>query len=175
MDACRWIVYLLNNSRNNRTYVGVTVNPTRRLRQHNREIKGGAKYTRLAPPGSWKYVCHVHGFQNQRQALQFEWAWHHCAPKRRGGLRWRLMKLQKVMSRERWVSTAPLYSEISLQIRWLQPNEHSILFVSRSELSQWVILVAHLLLQKKNKNELVQSHYKPSGHENTFTDLHSTL
>ena len=44
-----YIVYLLINTdnTNNYTYLGITNNSNRRLRQHNREIKGGAKYTKL--------------------------------------------------------------------------------------------------------------------------------
>jgi predicted GIY-YIG superfamily endonuclease len=40
-----YIIYLLINTYNNYTYVGITNNITRRIRQHNGIIKGGAKYT----------------------------------------------------------------------------------------------------------------------------------
>ena len=40
-----WCLYLLENSVNKKTYLGVTNNINRRIRQHNCEIKGGAKYT----------------------------------------------------------------------------------------------------------------------------------
>ena len=40
-----WFCYLLINTNNNSTYVGVTKNLERRLRQHNGEISGGAKAT----------------------------------------------------------------------------------------------------------------------------------
>ena len=39
-----FFVYLLVSS-DSGTYVGATVDLNRRLRQHNKEIKGGAKYT----------------------------------------------------------------------------------------------------------------------------------
>ena len=40
-----WSLYLLENTDNKYTYLGVTVNIQRRIRQHNGELVGGAKYT----------------------------------------------------------------------------------------------------------------------------------
>ena len=57
-----------------RTYIGATVDLDRRLRQHNRELKGGAKRT-TARPAQWYRVCYVSGFTSWRAALQFEWRW----------------------------------------------------------------------------------------------------
>lgn len=62
--------YLLY-SRNN-TYIGATVNPDHRLRQHNGELVGGAKRTK---GHVWKRALYVSGFPDWRAALQFEWAW----------------------------------------------------------------------------------------------------
>jgi predicted GIY-YIG superfamily endonuclease len=51
-----YIVYLLVNSSNNCTYVGITNNPENRLRKHNCEISGGAKYTKIKKGnGKWEY------------------------------------------------------------------------------------------------------------------------
>ena len=38
-------LYLLENTENTKTYLGITNNLERRIRQHNRELAGGAKYT----------------------------------------------------------------------------------------------------------------------------------
>ena len=51
-----YILYLLVNSSNNCTYVGITNNPEKRIRQHNGEIVGGAKYTKMKKAnGIWTY------------------------------------------------------------------------------------------------------------------------
>ena len=71
-----FFVYLLECS-DNATYVGATVDLNRRLRQHNKEIKGGAHLTgsKVARGETWKRVCHVKGFPDWPSALQFEWRW----------------------------------------------------------------------------------------------------
>lgn len=54
MDS--YTLYLLVNSSNNCTYVGITNNPIQRLRKHNGEIVGGAKYTSLKKgTGKWDF------------------------------------------------------------------------------------------------------------------------
>ena len=51
-----YIIYLLYNTSNNNTYIGITTNKERRLRQHNGELVGGAKYTKLQKKnGEWKF------------------------------------------------------------------------------------------------------------------------
>lgn len=67
-----YVVYLLTNTCNNRTYLGVTNNINRRLRQHNGEIKGGAKYTHsFKGTGCWQYYLQIHNV-NKSQALSIE-------------------------------------------------------------------------------------------------------
>lgn len=44
-----WFVYLLRCS-DNSLYCGITTNLEKRLRQHNGEIVGGAKYTKVRQP-----------------------------------------------------------------------------------------------------------------------------
>ena len=56
-----------------KTYIGFTVGPCKRLRQHNGEVKGGARRTKYGRP--WEMVAFVHGFSSKVHALQFEWAW----------------------------------------------------------------------------------------------------
>ena len=55
-----YIVYLLINSCNSKTYVGITNNFKRRIRQHNNEIKGGARYTKcFKGNGEWTLYLYI--------------------------------------------------------------------------------------------------------------------
>ena len=66
-----YVCYILTNASLTRTYAGSTCDITRRLRQHNGELKGGAKYTTSGRP--WAVWAVVGEFQTQRDALRFEW------------------------------------------------------------------------------------------------------
>ena len=59
------------------TYIGATVDLNRRLRQHNKEISGGAKATsmRVMQGLSWKRACYITNIPEWRSALQIEWRW----------------------------------------------------------------------------------------------------
>jgi structure-specific endonuclease subunit SLX1 len=74
-DAKEFFVYLLESSCKKATYVGATVNLERRLRQHNKELAGGAHATgaRVARGETWRRACYVTGFPTWQAALQFEW------------------------------------------------------------------------------------------------------
>ena len=64
------VVYLLESMADHSTYLGVTGDLPRRLRQHNGRIWGGAKHTSRRRP--WRLFAHVKGFAGRREALQFE-------------------------------------------------------------------------------------------------------
>ena len=66
----RFLCYILL-SETGSTYAGCTCDLARRLRQHNGELVGGAKYTRAGRP--WKPWVVVEGFCSYRDALRFEW------------------------------------------------------------------------------------------------------
>lgn len=63
---------MLESSDGRRTYVGATVDPARRLRQHNGEIVGGARATKGRV---WTRRFLIGGFADERTALRFEWRW----------------------------------------------------------------------------------------------------
>lgn len=65
-----WFVYVLVSEATGRTYVGATTDPERRLRQHNGEIKGGARATRGFRP--WRIGRIIGPIDSQRAALREE-------------------------------------------------------------------------------------------------------
>lgn len=62
---------------NNKTYIGATINIEHRIRQHNKEISGGAKATsiQVSQGYTWKYACYITNIPEWRTALQIEWKW----------------------------------------------------------------------------------------------------
>lgn len=108
-------VYLLVST-DNATYVGATVDLERRLRQHNKEIKGGAHATgaKVAKGEVWTRAAHVSGFPDWPSALQFEWRWKQLSrklPARMFPLERRIKSLQELLDLERPTSKAIAYSE----------------------------------------------------------------
>ncbi|PPD69450.1 hypothetical protein GOBAR_DD33670 [Gossypium barbadense] len=72
--AC-YLLTSLSPRHKGHTYIGFTVNPLRRIRQHNGEIGSGAWRTKSRRP--WEMVVCIYGFPTNVSALQFEWAWQH--------------------------------------------------------------------------------------------------
>ena len=114
--------YLLY-SRNN-TYIGATVDPHHRLRQHNGELVGGAKKTKGRV---WKRALYVGGFPTWIAALQFEWAW-----KRKGrgrpGMIGKLHALIDLVTSERSTRLAVPFAEwpTHLTYHWEQEALHLV-------------------------------------------------
>jgi len=114
-------VYLLVSTSGN-TYVGATVDLERRLRQHNKEIKGGAHATgmKVSQGENWTRAAHVSGFPDWQAALQFEWRWKHLSrklPLKMNPLERRIKALKELLALERPTSKAIAYSE------WPAPPE----------------------------------------------------
>jgi structure-specific endonuclease subunit SLX1 len=106
-------VYLLVCS-DGATYVGATVNLNRRLRQHNKEIKGGAVATgrKVSQGKIWRRDRYVEGFPDWQACLQFEWRWKQLSRKLKGApLERRHAALETLLSLERPTTKALAYSE----------------------------------------------------------------
>ena len=110
MTNNNWYCYLIsseNDKYKNRTYNGSTNNLTRRLRQHNGEITGGARRTQLARP--WNYMAILTGFPDHVNALSCEWkichpTGHRRRPKQFNGRFGRILGLNQVLKTKKWTS-----------------------------------------------------------------------
>ena len=114
-------VYLLVSTNGN-TYVGATVDLDRRLRQHNKELKGGAHATgmKVAQGQTWTRAAHVSGFPDWQATLQFEWRWKQLTrklPPSMNPLERRMKALKELLALERPTTKARAYTE------WSSPPE----------------------------------------------------
>ena len=120
----KYYVYILESSDKASTYVGATINLDHRLRQHNKELAGGAHATsvKVAQGSSWRRVCHVKGFPDWSAALQFEWRLKQlsrklCQTKNVKPIDRRIQALHQLLALERPTSKAKAYTE------WPTPPE----------------------------------------------------
>jgi predicted GIY-YIG superfamily endonuclease len=111
-----YVYLLLATPKRNATYVGATVDLERRLRQHNKEIKGGAiaTTTRVNNGDTWIRAAYVQGFPDWQAALQFEWRWKQLSrklPTKMDPLTKRMTALKELLELERPTTKAKAYSE----------------------------------------------------------------
>jgi len=103
------------------TYVGATVNLERRIRQHNKELVGGAVATsnKVVKGLMWNMVCYVSGFPDWIATLQFEWRLKQLTRKINDKsltpIERRYKALETLLSMERSTSKAIPFSE------WAEP------------------------------------------------------
>ena len=113
-----FFVYLLQAT-DNSTYIGATVDLEHRLRQHNKEIKGGATATsmKVLKGEAWTYVCHIENFPTWNEALKFEWRWKQISRQIQKSkptqkpIERRLEALTTLLALDKPTSKAILYSE----------------------------------------------------------------
>ena len=105
-----FLVYILKSDKF--SYVGMTNDFLRRFRQHNKELKGGAKYTSRRE--GWYPICIIDGFETMKEACQCEWAVKHS--KKLRGPSGRVQHLSNLLQKEQWTSKSPKIKDQDLII-----------------------------------------------------------
>jgi predicted GIY-YIG superfamily endonuclease len=122
-----YLVYILRS--NNRSYIGMTNDFFRRWKQHNKIIKGGAKYT--SKYDEWSPICIIDGFETKSEAMQCEWKL-----KRVNGYLNRVSNLSKLVQfGKQWTSKSPQISSQNLVIYVL--DEFKYLFPMNTKELYW--------------------------------------
>lgn len=114
--------YIIISKGSNRTYIGSTNNVERRLRQHNGEIKGGAKATKIDRP--WRHICVISGL-NKIEALCCEWRLkrkHNYKGQLKGfyGVNKKIENMYNVLNLDRYTKKCSLSRNTSLLLIWLE-------------------------------------------------------
>lgn len=120
--TCDTVLYCNRNGAN-RTYVGVTNNYKRRLRQHNGELVGGAKATRSSLT-KWRPYYVVRGFPDRRTALQLEWRLHrkYKGPKGKTALARRKWQLNAALAMPRFTTGCIPTADLALRVTWYKED-----------------------------------------------------
>ncbi len=108
-----------------RTYNGFTDKPWNRIRQHNQEITGGAKYTRAFGNKSWEIYALVTGFPDKINALQCEWRIKHPDNKRKRSPKYtgpsgRIKGLNEVLKLDKWTNKSTHLNKDSQFKVWIK-------------------------------------------------------
>lgn len=125
-----WSCYLLATmpeTGSQKTYVGVTLDLDRRLRQHNGALVGGAQATKGR---EWERIGHVRGFPDHQAALQFEWRWKSLSRRKtalmKPPLHRRLEALQELLALDRPTTKAVPYASYETPLEFVVETTRDI-------------------------------------------------
>jgi predicted GIY-YIG superfamily endonuclease len=145
MSEKKWYNYIIfDKSPSSKTYVGSTVNLTRRFRQHNGQIKGGARYTR---GGTWiPYIVLYDMTHTKSSALSYEWHLKHSSRKILGSSKFRRKcGLEKFISLKLDINSMGNYTHILFinsaykSITPLLTSQVAIIYLSTNEFTTQII------------------------------------
>ena len=122
-----------------RTYVGFSTNLDRRLRQHNGELQGGARYTHGS---TWIRFLSVTGFPTQQAALQFEWAWKFVTRKTlaKDAVERRCLALVTLVNKEQSTSKALPFSTYDGPLFIMAETEEAATYMRDKEMSYGILI-----------------------------------
>lgn len=165
-----YIIRSINPKYSNHTYNGSTNNLTRRLRQHNGIIVGGAKSTKNKGP--WEYLAIWEGFDNKKEALSCEWKIKHPTntikrPTKFNGVKGRIKSLNLLLNLNTWTNQNGGMGT--------NPNQY-ILYVDSNyiELINQIVKKENLIIKNlnwiewngnRNQNENPNPNLNPNGNE----------
>tara|TARA_B100001094_G_scaffold212242_1_gene206205 strand:+ start:3329 stop:3703 length:375 start_codon:yes stop_codon:yes gene_type:complete len=122
-----YLVYILKSQ--NKSYIGMTNDFFKRWKQHNKLLKGGAKYT--SKYDNWTPICIIDGFKTKSEAMQCEWKL-----KRVRGYYNRLKNLVYLLqSKDKWTKKSPFIDSQKLTI--YITNEFKSLFTMPTKELYW--------------------------------------
>ena len=101
-----YLVYILKSD-DSKYYIGMTNNFLKRWMQHNKYIKGGAKYT--SKNTHWTPICIIDGFKNKSEAMKCEWVLktrRTKLSKKFKGVFGRILYLNELLKKTKWTSTS---------------------------------------------------------------------
>lgn len=109
----------------NKTYNGFTTRPKNRVRQHNQEITGGARYTKMNGNKQWSMYVLIKGYPDNKSALQSEWKIKKVGGKRRRpakfcGPEGRIRGLNEVLKLNRWTGNSTKDNSDSQFTVWIE-------------------------------------------------------
>lgn len=137
-----WYCYFLKSLVSNKTYNGSTNNLMRRLRQHNGEIKGGAKRTHQSRP--WKYYAILAGLPNHKNCLSCEWKLRYPnnkrnKPKKYQGIEGRIKGLNDVLKLDKWTNQCiDLNCNMNLEV-WIERDYAHLLIDIPSHINIYIV------------------------------------
>ena len=137
----RYNCYLLesvNRKAKKKIYFGYTVNPERRLKQHNGLLVGGAKHTKKNRP--WRMLFYISGFDSEHSALQYEYMVNKLLGKKKTkSVKPAIEIINSVLDRPNWCRNSVNSKQCLFTFNWLSESVLSESVLSESVLSEGVL------------------------------------